>query len=78
MLDNDEMKKTNPTTITIHTHTRTRICTNIHSINIHSWKSVANDKDVSDAVDESPAQSWTHRCGHATVEVGSYTNTQAN
>ena len=29
-----------------------------------SWKSIANDKDVSDAVDENAAQSWMHRCGH--------------
>ena len=27
-------------------------------------KSIANDEDVSDAVDENAAQSWTHGCGH--------------
>ena len=31
---------------------------------IFSWKSVANDEDVSDAVDENAAQRWMHRCGH--------------
>ena len=30
-----------------------------------SWKSVANDEDVSSkAVDENAAQRWTHSCGH--------------
>ena len=27
-----------------------------------SWKSIANDEDISDAVGENAARSWTHRC----------------
>ena len=29
-----------------------------------SWKSIANDEDVSDAVGENAARSWTRRCNH--------------
>ena len=29
-----------------------------------SWKSIANNEDVSGALDETAAHSWTHRCGH--------------
>ena len=29
-----------------------------------SWKSIENDEDVSDAVGENSARSWTHRCDH--------------
>ena len=30
----------------------------------NSWKSIANDEDVGDVVDENAAQSWTRRCVH--------------
>ena len=33
-------------------------------IHIISWKSVTNDEDVSDAVNDNGAESWTHRYGH--------------
>ena len=47
------------------TKTSNRIVNQLHDKgSSSSWKSIVNDEDVSDAVDETAAQSWTHRCGH--------------
>ena len=52
-------------TLASSTHTTLRLTVPVmHGLDMASWKSVANDDHVSDAVDENAAHCWTHRCGH--------------
>ena len=46
----------------------------IQNMHTSSWKSIANNEDVGDAVHKNAAKSWTQmrpHCEHVTAEVGS-------